>query len=592
MLNLVRLFHTIFKKFSRAGKVRLVSLVFLQMVLSLFDIVGLLLLGALSALSVSQVDQSDAPGVVKSLLEVLGLSQMSFYQQVLILLCLIATFFLTKTIVSIVILRRIYAVLSEQDVYFGQNQTLLLFKKPYSYLRKYDSQDLLFALSGGVEQTIFGVLGNGIALVTELSFIILLFFSLSFTNLPLTLFSLAYICFAGVIFQKISQKKLHRHSADANTHSIALNILESIGLIRELQLRNDFDFIIDRVNKSRSNLAATRAKLSLWPNLSKYYVEVAFVISLFCFVGFTIFSANPAAAIPSLIVFMVGLSRAIPSLLRIQMALIAIKQSEPGARFSLEMTSGEEILDNTDSDSLKSQSTNFDGSVSLRNISFGFNNNEDGILDCANLEILPGEFVGIIGKSGVGKSTLVDLILGFLIPRQGQVLISGISPQNARFFFPGSIALVPQQIVTLDANLVDNITLQSIDGDYGHFENLLRDAAVDFINEGNRDLLLETVGENGKELSGGQKQRVGLARALYTKPKLLVLDEATSALDFGTEEKVRRHIKNLKGSTTIILIAHKLETLKMANRIILMEDAGFREITFEEIEKNGEHYLS
>jgi len=590
---MIELLYTVFKRFSIGGKIRLISLVFSQMLLSVLDIIGLILLGAVSALSVSNYDKSIAPNLVRRLLDALSLSNLSFLHQISILLGLTAVFFLTKTIVSIVILRRIYAVLAEQDVYFGQGQTLALFRKPYSYLRKFDSQDLLFALSGAVEQTIFGILGNGITLITELGFIALLFLSLSFTNLPLTLLTITYFLLAGFLFHKVSQEKLHKLSADANRLSIALNsnILESVGLIRELQLRNNYDYIIDRVNKSRTDLAVTRAKLSLWPNLSKYYVEVTFVIALFCIVLFSFLMADTKAAIPSLTIFMVGLSRAIPSLLRIQMALIAIKQNEPGARFSLEMTSDEGDSREADDEHLNNSNSILIGSVSLKNVTFSFDDT-NRILDQANLEIKPGEFVSIVGKSGAGKSTLIDLILGFLIPNEGAVLISGMSPKNAEFSFPGSIALVPQQIVTLDANLVENITLQSVHNEPKDLENALDKAVVDFADEGERNLLVEPIGENGKGLSGGQRQRVGLARALYTNPKLLILDEATSAIDSVTENKVRRQIEKMKGSTTIILITHRLETLKMADRIILLEGARFREISLEEIERSSGDYLT
>ena len=582
-----------FKRFSRTGKIRLLSLVFSQMVLTLLDIVGLVLLGAVTALSVSHYDKSAAPNLVKRLIEVLGLGSLSFIHQISILLGLIAVFFLSKTIISIVILRRIYAVLADQDVFFGQSQTLALFKKPYSYLRKFDSQDLLFSLSGAVEQTIFGVLGNGITLITELGFTAILFLSLSFTNLALTLFTLTYFLLAGFVFHKVSQERLHKLSADANSLSIALNssILESVGLLRELQLRNHYDYIIERVNNSRSNLADTRAKLSLWPNLSKYYIEVTFVVALFCIMLLSLLMADAKVAIPSLTVFIVGASRAIPSLLRIQMALIAIKQNEPGARFSLEMTSDIRGLGEITNESLKNHSSTFIGSVSLQEVTFGFDE-INRILDRANLEIRPGEFVGVVGKSGAGKSTLVDLILGFLIPSEGEVLISGMSPQFAEFNFPGSIALVPQEIATLDANLVENITLQNGPSEPEDLRNAINNAVVDFADDGDRNLLMESIGENGKGLSGGQRQRVSIARALYTNPKLLILDEATSALDSVTESKVRSQIQRLRGTTTIILIAHRLETLKMADRIILLEGARLRDITLEEIERSSENYLT
>lgn len=591
-MKTLELLYTVFRRFSKAGKIRIISLVFSQLALSVLDIFGLLLLGAVSALSVSHFDKSGAPTLVERSLDAFSLSNLSYVSQISILLGIIAAFFLTKTIVSTVILRRIFTVLAEQDVFFGKSQTLALFKKPYTYLRKFDSQDLLFALSGAVEQTIFGILGNGVSLITEIGFITLIFLSLSFTNLALTLFTIIFFSLAGFIFHKVSQEKLHQLSSDANQLSIALNsnIMESVGLIRDLQLRNNYDFVIDRVNKSRTDFADIRAKLSLWPNLSKYYVEVTFVVALFCIVGFSFLTVDAKEAISSMTIFMVGLSRAVPSLLRVQMALIGIKQNEPGAQFLLEVTADQGESRETEYETLSNSNSTFVGSVSLKDITFSFDD-RNRILDQANLEIAPGEFVGIVGKSGAGKSTLIDLILGFLVPNEGAVLISGMSPKSAKIKFPGSISLVPQQIAALNANLIENITLQNVHIERGYLENVLDKAVIDFADEGERDLLVEPIGENGKGLSGGQRQRVGLARAFYTNPKLLILDEATSALDSVTESMVKKQIEKMKGSATIILISHKLETLKMANRFVLLEGARLREISLEEIERSVEEFL-
>jgi len=398
---MLELLYTVFKRFSKAGKLRVLSLVFSQMVLSLLDIVGLLLLGAVSALSVSRFDKSATPHLVTKLLEFFSLINLSFIRQISILLGIIALFFLAKTLISILILRRIYAVLAEQDVFFGRSQTLALFKKPYSYLRNFNSQDLLFCLSGAVEQTIFGVVGSGITLVTELSFITLLFLSFGFANLELTFFTICYFLLVGYIFHKHSQEKIHKLSTDANVLSLALNssILESVGLLRELHLRNDYEYIIGRVDTSRIKLAAARAELSLWPNISKYYVEVTFVVALFLVTAISLMLTDIKSAIPSLAVFIVGSSRAIPSLLRIQNALIAIKQNEPGARFTLAVTSDEANTTQSKTEPAGSLDATFVGSVSLRDICFSYNESNP-ILDRANLEIEAGEFVSIIGKSG------------------------------------------------------------------------------------------------------------------------------------------------------------------------------------------------
>jgi ABC-type multidrug transport system fused ATPase/permease subunit len=182
--------------------------------------------------------------------------------------------------------------------------------------------------------------------------------------------------------------------------------------------------------------------------------------------------------------------------------------------------------------------------------------------------------VAIVGASGAGKTTLADLILGVLVPQSGKILISGIEPQDAVGKWPGAIAYVPQDVAIVDGTIKENISLgYPIDtATDGIIEFAIQIANLEEFIMSLKNRLDTNVGERGNLISGGQRQRIGIARAMYTRPKLLVLDEATSSLDGTSESAISESIDSMRGKTTVILIAHRLSTVKNADIVIYLEN--------------------
>jgi ABC-type multidrug transport system fused ATPase/permease subunit len=188
------------------------------------------------------------------------------------------------------------------------------------------------------------------------------------------------------------------------------------------------------------------------------------------------------------------------------------------------------------------------------------------------LEINHGEVVAIVGPSGAGKTTLVDLILGVLKADTGEILISGKSPREAVEVWPGAIAYVPQDVVITNGTIKSNVALglnQSEDLEL-QIKSVLKVAQLGEFVENLPLGINEKVGDRGTKLSGGQRQRLGIARALLTEPILIVFDEATSALDGETEMIISKEIMKLKGTKTLIIIAHRLSTIREADKIVYM----------------------
>jgi ABC-type multidrug transport system fused ATPase/permease subunit len=227
--------------------------------------------------------------------------------------------------------------------------------------------------------------------------------------------------------------------------------------------------------------------------------------------------------------------------------------------------------------------------IQMSNVSFDYSKTENWSISDFNLTIGESEIVAIVGPSGAGKTSVVDLILGIFPPESGTISISGLSPLDAFRAYPGAVSYVPQEIYIADASIRRNVALGFEDFKVSDEEiwMALKNASLDeFVKGLDRQLDFE-VGESGARLSGGQRQRLGIARALFTKPRLIVLDEATSALDSQSEQDISRAIKNLRGSVTVLLIAHRLSTVQDCDRVIYINN-GKKEAdgTFLEVKKS------
>jgi ABC-type bacteriocin/lantibiotic exporter with double-glycine peptidase domain len=230
--------------------------------------------------------------------------------------------------------------------------------------------------------------------------------------------------------------------------------------------------------------------------------------------------------------------------------------------------------------------TNFQPDIAIKNVTLKYPGNKKNSLDAVNLKISSGEFIAIVGESGAGKTTLVDILLGVIEPTAGSIEISGLPPLSSISKWPGSIAYVPQNGVLLNGSIKKNVCIVF---DYDGVEDdlvweALSAAQLDSFVKSSRAGLQTEVGEKGGSLSGGQKQRLCIARALVTKPKLVVLDEATSALDGATELNVSESIQSLRGTATVVTVAHRLSTVRSADKVVYMKEGKILAVeTFDDL---------
>jgi len=305
--------------------------------------------------------------------------------------------------------------------------------------------------------------------------------------------------------------------------------------------------------------------------LPRYFVEmITFGGIVFILLYLLSSTQDFVQAIPLLSLYAFSAYKMLPYLQQIYQATLSIRFSIPSMEalaFDVGLPQGQILPEVRNEDRM-----NFKKSIELKNISYSYPSSERKILNDVNLEIPCNSLIGIVGKTGEGKTTLVDILLGLLRPDLGELLVDGAKIDETNFSrWTASVGYVPQQIVLWDDTIARNIAFCAPDAPID-LERVRHAAQLANLNEFVENELPETystmVGERGVKLSGGQRQRIGIARALYRDPEILILDEATSALDNETEKAVMEAIDSLGGKKTIIIIAHRLTTLEKCHQII------------------------
>jgi ABC-type multidrug transport system fused ATPase/permease subunit len=204
------------------------------------------------------------------------------------------------------------------------------------------------------------------------------------------------------------------------------------------------------------------------------------------------------------------------------------------------------------------------------------------------VQLNSGKYIAVVGPSGAGKSTFVDLLLGLHHPSSGSVQISGLDAIDAIERWPGAIGYVPQEIQLVSGSIIDNVLLGFKDNNENrkHVVTALKKAELNEYLSTNEIISDLNIGDDGGKLSGGQRQRIGIARALLTNPKILVLDEATSSLDAQTEDNIAKAVNRAKENSLVIVVAHRLATVRRADLVIYLENGQVRaQGSFDEVRK-------
>jgi ABC-type multidrug transport system fused ATPase/permease subunit len=342
------------------------------------------------------------------------------------------------------------------------------------------------------------------------------------------------------------------------------------------------------IAEERLQLSDVAAEMSFLPNVSKYVLEVSIVLGAVVVSAFQFMTTDSVHAISVLSVFLAASTRLAPAILRIQQGSTAIRSNLSNSQRTIDLIRehGIEPRELRLGAKYLSDFESFSPDLIISDLNFKYPDQESDTIKDISLVIPSGSLVAFVGPSGGGKSTLIDLILGVLDPDSGKVRISGTDPNSAIKNWAGAISYVPQEVNLINGSILENVTFGYDPRSFSR-EDVTEALSLAQLGSFVSDLsegVHSQVGDRGSRLSGGQRQRIGLARALFSKPKLIVLDEATSALDGETEAKFSEALQEMRGNKTIVLIAHRLATVRNADVVFYMEEGKLvAQGTFEEV---------
>ena len=428
-------------------------------------------------------------------------------------------------------------------------------------------------------------------LATEILVCFVLVVFLAFVDFETTMVMAVLMTFLVMLFLFVFKKRMKWYGARSRVYSEGKSkwFLQSFNGIKEIKTVGKEEFFTEQYRSNYDNYAKIMQRQQVLNSISKPMVEMICISGILVFMAVRIMAgADMLAFVPKLTVFAMAAFRMMPSFNRISGYLNSImfnKASVDAVYHDLgeieKMTT--RPAKKADADEEK---WTLKKSITAENITFAYESKPDvTVLNGVTIEIPSKKSIALVGSSGAGKTTLADIILGLYQPQSGRVLMDGKDIHENMDAWRRMIGCIPQNIYLLDDSIRANIALgvpeDKVDDD--KIWAVLEEAQLaDFIRE-QEDGLDTNIGDRGVKLSGGQRQRIGIARALYTDPELLVLDEATSALDTETETAVMDAIFRLSGKVTMIVIAHRITTIRNCDHIYKIADGKATEVKYEDL---------
>ena len=575
---------------NRADRLKIVGVIFIQLFLALLDLLGIAIVGMLGALAVSGVQGQQPGNRVSFALRIIAVDDNSLQFQFALLGVIACLLLVGKTFISVVFSRRILFFLSRRGAEVSGKLTSQLLRQSLLVIQSKSQQSLVNSLTSGVSVVMLGLIGATVNIISDVILLIFLSFGLFLVDPIIAASTMLGFGIIAFILYKLLHDRTRRLGVESTELVIRSNeqVIEVLSSYREAVVKNRREYYARNIYHTRQSLAGINAEMAFIPSISKYVIESSLVIGTLL-LGATQFALQDARhAVGILAVFMAASARIAPAVLRVQTGILQIKGSMGTAAGTLELINDLGLADIPSSNIELGhfEYPDFSPHINLQKIHFAYPGSPKEVIAGLSLEIPAGESVALVGSSGAGKTTLADLILGVLDPSSGSVLISGEIPSNATTRWPGAISYVPQDVLVINSTIRGNVIL-------GYEESSIRDSDIwaalkiaqleDFVRELPEGL--DTfVGERGTRISGGQRQRWGIARAMFTKPQLLIMDEATSSLDGQTESDLSAAISRLKGDVTVVLIAHRLSTIRSVDTIIYLENGNIRASgTFDEV---------
>ncbi|WP_432542471.1 ABC transporter ATP-binding protein [Kineococcus sp. SYSU DK002] len=555
-----------------------------QALLSVFDVAALGLLAVLLPAAVS--------GDGRLAVALPGVGSAVGTVQLIVLICVASLLLVLKSLAQLALVRWGVVRFAEHEVDVADRLVRAYLSASWAYRLRSSSARAVRTVDESLNQSFNGFLMPFSSLVAEVASLVAVGVVVLVAAWQTAIVAAVYFGLIAVLLYAVIARRAAaagRAATSASVHTIRL-VQESFATTKEITLRGRGDQLAGVAREVRTGSARARGMAFFYSVGPRFVLEAALLGGFLVVGGVAVLTQGVTEAVSAIGLFAVAGFRVVPCLTRLQSVFATMHAHEPNAH---------EVLD-----ALRETGASRDdrpvaqpgtapvalppGAVEivLEDVGFTYPGSDRPALDGVSLRVPAGSRVAVVGRSGSGKSTLVDVVLGLLTPTAGRVLVAGEPLADVTASWRGRIGYVPQEVALLDADVAANVALswRPEEVDVPRVERVLAAAQLADVVAGLPQGVATPVGERGLRLSGGQRQRLGIARALYTDPKVLVLDEATSALDASTEAAVTETVARLREDVTVLVVAHRLATVRDCDAVVLLEGGRVVDVgTFDEV---------
>jgi len=558
-------------------RIKLYFLVFLRAMLALMDLAGILAVGLIVTSTVNYISSGGSNENSLSLagLEIppIGVSVVPW------LFTGVIALFLSKALFSVLITRKVAFFLATIEARAGKRIAEISLGGDLSQARKKSREEMMFAIQVGSPAAFNGLINSVNTVITEATLFFVVLVGFLFVDPIATLALMIYFGLIVGVMQFFIGSLMSRAGQIGAEKAVQAStaISNLLSVFRELSVLGNRKKYIDDIYQAKFAAAKSSATQYYLSGMPRYIIESALLVGIALFVLSQTMTQDLVNSAGTIGIFLTGGFRLTAALLPLQSSLLSIKSIIPAAKTAHDILRLEhEYIDTEHSPSKKITITEEAKpiGVELENVSLNYPGSKEPAVKDLSIKFDPGAQVALMGPSGAGKSTIADLVCGIIKPTSGSIYISGLNLADTNRRERGRVSYVPQKPGLVSGSIVDNVALgidpADVDRDMvhealklAHLEKLVANlpAGID-----------TNLGKLQDGLSGGQIQRIGLARALYTRPGLLVMDEATSALDGESELEIQRALTDMRGKVTVLLIAHRLNTIQHADVVFLIEE--------------------
>lgn len=583
MKDILNKLNYIFNASQKRRMAALMVCIFIGAALELFGVS--LIMPLIQLISTPQV--VNEPGIVSAVYNALSMKSVTDFF-IFLVIVIIIIYFLKNLYLSVMYYFQYSFIYRNQLKVAGRLIDCYL-KKPYTYHLDHNTSDMIRNIMLDTDR-LFQLILSFLNVMSEglLSLLLILYLLVSDPVMSVTVAGLLVVCMA--VFRILTKERVHGYGRmnqeyDGRMHQ-AIN--QALGAVKDIKILHREKYFVNSFVSCGEKKMTALINTNFFGTIPKYIIETITVAAIMLVLVFKLMTGTDLNAIlPKLATFAVAAFKLLPSVGKISNYLNNITFLKPSIDLIYHDLKETEDMENVEiSDPDDGSQHSYDVSeIKIDKLFYRYPKTDSDVLRDVSFSVPLGSSIGLIGESGAGKSTLADVILGILFPREGRVLYGSMNVHEYPLKWAEKLAYIPQAIYLADesirANVAFGIEPDKIDED--KVWAALDEAQLsDFVRSLPEGLDTE-VGERGVRLSGGQRQRIGIARALYGDPEILVLDEATSALDNETETAVMEAIERLHGRKTLLIIAHRLTTIRNCEYIYRVEKGGVYPVDKAEI---------